>query len=123
AAESIIERCVTEFGAIDGLVNNAGIVRFAPITEQTEADLRACFEVNALGTAFPGVHAARRMLAQGHGSIVNVSSMDHCGAPDLTAYGASKGAAASFTYGWAAELRNTNVRVNAISPTAHTGQI
>jgi NAD(P)-dependent dehydrogenase (short-subunit alcohol dehydrogenase family) len=121
-ARGLVERCVAEFGAIDGLVNNAGILRCATIEEQDEAAFRECLEVNILGTAFPGIHAARQMLAQHGGSIVNVSSMNQCGHQHVSAYGASKGGASSLTYAWAAELGGRGVRVNAISPRARSGQ-
>jgi NAD(P)-dependent dehydrogenase (short-subunit alcohol dehydrogenase family) len=61
AAAGLVDRCVSEFGMIDGLVNNAAILRLATIEEQDEAAFRECVNVNIFGTAFPGIHAARRM--------------------------------------------------------------
>jgi NAD(P)-dependent dehydrogenase (short-subunit alcohol dehydrogenase family) len=77
-------------------------------------------EVNLLGTAFCSVHAVRRMRAQGHGSIVNVTSGSQAGWSLMGAYGASKGGIASLTYCWALDLVGTGVRVNAISPVGET---
>jgi NAD(P)-dependent dehydrogenase (short-subunit alcohol dehydrogenase family) len=64
------------------------------------------------------------MVAAGSGgTIVNVSSGNQCGHKDLVTYGATKGAVSTLTYGWARELEEHGIRVNAISPNAHTGQI
>ena len=113
--------CVQAYGRIDGLLNNAGILRHGRITEMSERDLRAMLEVNTIGTVACASHAIRRMLAQdGHGSIVNVASGSQAGDIALGAYGASKAAVASLTFSWALELRDTNIRVNALSPLAHT---
>lgn len=79
AAEALVARCVAEFGALDGLLNNAGIVRLARPEELDEATLRRVVEVNLLGSAFCGVHAVPRMLEQGHGSLVNVTSGSQSG--------------------------------------------
>ena len=120
-AERLIDACVGEYGRIDGLVNNAGILRHGRITEVTEHDFRNMLDVNTLGTAGCAAHAARHMLRQGTpGSIVNVASGSQAGDIALGAYGASKAAVASLTYSWAMELRDTNVRVNAMSPLAGT---
>jgi len=120
-AGELIETCVKAYGHIDGLLNNAGILRHGRITEMSERDLRAMLDVNTVGTAACASHAIRRMLAQdGHGSIVNVASGSQAGDIALGAYGASKAAVASLTFSWALELRDTNVRVNALSPLAHT---
>ena len=124
AAADMVAACVSEFDGIDGLVNNAGIVgRLRPMFEETEDVARRVFHVNAFGTLFPGIHAARAMVRGGGGAIVNVSSGNQCGHALLSTYGATKGAAASFTYAWAADLAEHNIRVNAISPNAHTSQI
>lgn len=124
AAKQIIDRCVTEFGGIDGLVNNAGIVTFTKMLDETEENIRRIIDVNTFGTIFVGVHAARAMVEGGSGgAIVNVTSGNQCGHVYVTTYGASKGAVASLTYAWARELAEHNIRVNAISPNAHTHQI
>ena len=118
---AIVEACIQAFGKIDGLVNNAGILRHGRVTEMTEADMRAMFAVNTFGAAACGSQAIRAMLAAGTpGSIVNVASGSQAGDIALGAYGASKAAVASLTYSWAMELKDTNVRVNAVSPLAAT---
>lgn len=120
-AGALIETCVTNYGRIDGLLSNAGILRHGRITEMTESDLRAMLEINTIGTAACASHAIRHMLKQeGPGSIVNVASGSQAGDIALGAYGASKAAVASLTYSWALELKDSNVRVNALSPLAHT---
>jgi NAD(P)-dependent dehydrogenase (short-subunit alcohol dehydrogenase family) len=123
-ARSIVAACISELGGVDGLVNNAGILgRLRPMTEETEEVVRRVIDVNVLGVLFVGIHAARAMVDGGGGAIVNVTSGNQCGHALLSTYGASKGAVASFTYAWAADLAEHGIRVNAISPNAHTGQI
>lgn len=120
-AQSLVDACIDAFGAISGIVNNAGILRIGKILDLTEADLRRMIEVNLIGTAACASHAARRMLAAGKGgSIVNVASGSQAGDIALGGYGATKGGVASLTYSWAMELRGTGVRVNALSPLAET---
>jgi NAD(P)-dependent dehydrogenase (short-subunit alcohol dehydrogenase family) len=125
SAQALVNCCITAFSGIDGLVNNAGVVgRLRTMLEETEEVLRKILDVNVLGSMFVGVHAARAMVAGGTGgSIVNVSSGNQCGHRLLAAYGASKGAASSLTYAWAVELAEHGIRVNAISPNAHTDMI
>jgi NAD(P)-dependent dehydrogenase (short-subunit alcohol dehydrogenase family) len=119
-AGTLVSRCREEFGSIDGLVNNAGIFRLADPFTQDPEEFRAVVEVNLLGTAYCGLHAIRAMREQGGGSVVNVTSGSHAGYAGVGAYGASKGGVASLTYCWAADLKGTPVRVNAVSPNAHT---
>lgn len=119
-AARVIETCVESFGAIDGLVNNAGVLHAGAAWEDTETAIRQTVEVNVLGAMFCGVHALRSMVARGSGSIVNVVSGSMLGIPHLSTYGATKGAIASLTWGWAVEAEGTGVRVNALSPIART---
>ncbi|GAA1033709.1 SDR family oxidoreductase [Virgisporangium ochraceum] len=116
-AGALVAHCVDAFGAIDGLVNNAGIFRLAGPYDQDPDDFRAVVEVNLLGTAYCGLHAIRAMT---RGSIVNVTSGAHAGSADMGAYGASKGGVASLTYCWAVDLAGSGIRVNAVSPNAQT---
>jgi NAD(P)-dependent dehydrogenase (short-subunit alcohol dehydrogenase family) len=119
-AATVIDRCVDEFGRIDGLVNNAGIQLLGSPWQAEEHELRRLVEINVLGTMFCGVLALRKMVPQGFGAIVNVTSGAHMGLRSLGAYGATKGAVASLTYCWANDLVGTGVRVNAVSPLAGT---
>ena len=117
----LVAACVETFGRIDGLVNNAGVLRHGRVTEMTEADFRSMLRINTLGTATCAVHAIRAMLSAGAGgSIVNVASGSQAGDIALGGYGASKAAVASLTFSWAMELKNTGIRVNAVSPLAET---
>jgi NAD(P)-dependent dehydrogenase (short-subunit alcohol dehydrogenase family) len=119
--ETLVGDCVARFGRIDGLVNNAGILRHGRAVELAEADLRRMLEVNTIGTAACGTAAIRAMLrAGGGGSIVNVASGSQAGDVALGGYAASKAAVAALTFSWALELRDTPVRVNAVSPLAGT---
>ncbi|MBX3530312.1 MAG: SDR family oxidoreductase [Rhizobiaceae bacterium] len=121
-AEELVECCISAFGLITGIVNNAGLLRPATMADATEQDFRAILGVNVMGTAACAQAAARRMLESGRGgSIVNVTSGSHAGDIGLGAYAATKGAIASLTYSWAMELRGTGVRMNALSPRGLTG--
>ncbi len=120
AAEALVARCLDAFGAIDGLVNNAGIYIPELFKDASVDTLRRLVEVNVIGVFNCGRAAVGPMLRQGHGSIVNITSGAHAGHPTLSSYGATKGAVASFTYGWALELKDSGVRVNSVSPMAST---
>lgn len=117
-ATALIERCIAAFGAIDGLVNNAAIMRPARLEQDELESLRAMIDVNIVGTFNCARAAIEPMLAAGKGAIVNVTSGAQTGQAYLGGYGATKGAVASFTYAWASEFKDRGIRVNAISPMA-----
>jgi NAD(P)-dependent dehydrogenase (short-subunit alcohol dehydrogenase family) len=119
-AGRLFARCIAEFGRIDGLVNNAGLFHMGLLTDFAPEAARALIEVNVLGAFHCAAHAVKPMVAQGAGSIVNVTSGAHLGNPAMGVYGASKGAVASMTYSWALELAASGVRVNALSPMGAT---
>lgn len=117
----LVAACIESYGRIDGLVNNAGILRHGRVTEMTETDIRSLLTINTLGTASCATHAIRAMLKAGTGgSIVNVASGSQAGDIALGGYGASKAAVASLTFTWAMELKDSGIRVNAVSPLAET---
>jgi NAD(P)-dependent dehydrogenase (short-subunit alcohol dehydrogenase family) len=119
-AERLVGACVDRYGRIDGLVNNAGLIIGGPPWDLDPADARRVVDVNVLGVVYSGLAAIRRFRAQGHGVIVNVTSGGHLGMPGLALYGATKGAVASLTYGWARDLAGDGIRVIGYSPLAQT---
>jgi len=124
-AEGLIERCIAEYGKIDGLVNNAGVHFPTRSWEMEEKSVRKQLDVNIIGTLATANRALKAMRAQGFGSIVNTTSGAHMGLAWRPDYGASKGAVSSFTYTAALELQQEGsaVRVNCMSPNAWTPMV
>lgn len=119
-AGRLVRTCIEAFGRIDGLVNNAALCHFSPVTAIDPESARSLVEANVLGPIHCTGHAVNPMLAQGSGSIINVVSGAHMGMPNLGVYGATKGAVASMVYTWALELEETGVRINGLSPFGRT---
>jgi len=119
-AEGLIERCIDEYGKIDGLVNNAGVHLPKRSWEMDEASVRKTLDINVLGTLACSGRALKAMREQGFGSIVNTTSGSQMGHEYRPDYSASKGAVSSFTFTAAVEMQGTGVRVNAVSPNAET---
>ena len=115
---SLIDQVVARFGRLDVAVNNAGTEgKPGPVTEQTAESYAATFDTNVLGTVLSLKHEMRVMLAQGHGSIINLSStMGHKGAPGASIYTASKHAVEGLTKAASLEGAGYGVRVNAVAP-------
>jgi NAD(P)-dependent dehydrogenase (short-subunit alcohol dehydrogenase family) len=119
-AQALIACAVDNFGRLDGLVNNAGMLLTGPPWEVSEDAARASIDVNVLGSIFVGTHAMKVMMGQKSGSIVNNSSSGALGAPGRAVYAAAKGALSSLTYAWAIDLAPYAIRVNAFSSVAAT---
>ena len=99
------------------LVNNAGILPFAPIAEMPLADFRRVLEVNAVGCWLGMKAVIDPMTKAGGGSIVNISSVEgFTGAAGLSAYSASKFAIRGMTKAAAQELGQFGIRVNSVHP-------
>ena len=119
-AGRLIQRAIDTYGGLDGLVNNAGLFYVTEPWDEDPARVRALIEANVLGTIYCGTHALRHLQQQRRGTVINITSGAHTGMSRMAVYGASKGAAASLTYGWALDMQPYNVRVNAVSPLAST---
>jgi NAD(P)-dependent dehydrogenase (short-subunit alcohol dehydrogenase family) len=115
---NLIDRTVAHFGRLDVAVNNAGTEgQPGPVTEQTPESYAATFDTNVLGTVLSMKHELRVMLAQGSGSIVNLSStMGSRGVANASLYTASKHAVEGLTKAAALEAAPAGVRVNAVAP-------
>jgi NAD(P)-dependent dehydrogenase (short-subunit alcohol dehydrogenase family) len=116
--EALVDRAVARFGRLDIAVNNAGTEgQPGPLTAQTAETYAATFDTNVLGMIFSLKHELRVMLAQGGGSIVNLSStMGHRGNANAGLYVASKHAVEGLTRTAALEGAAAGVRVNAVAP-------
>jgi NAD(P)-dependent dehydrogenase (short-subunit alcohol dehydrogenase family) len=115
---SMVDRAVERFGRLDVAVNNAGTEgKIGPLTEQSAESYAATFDTNVLGTILSLKHELRVMIAQGSGSIINLSStMGSRGAAGASMYVASKHAVEGLTKSAALEAAPHGVRVNAIAP-------
>src|SRR5882762_1714961 len=115
---ALVDKGIERFGRLDVAVNNAGTEgKPGPLIEQSPESYAATFETNVLGTILSLKHEMRAMLAQGHGSIVNLSStMGSRGAAGASMYVASKHAVEGLTKAAALEGAAAGVRVNAVAP-------
>lgn len=113
--DAAIEKCSAEFGPVDVLVNNAGVLHFSAIADTRLEDFERVVRINQIG-AFLGMRAALRTMPDG-GSIINVSSVEGlAGMPLVGAYTASKFAIRGMTKVAALELGERGIRVNSLHP-------
>ena len=115
-AAGAVEKTVDAFGALDILVHNAGYAQPGHITEQSFDEFRQQFAVNVDGV-YAGTHAAANVIRDG-GRIIIISSVNAHSMPmaGLASYGATKAAVSAFAKGWARDLGERNILVNAIQP-------
>lgn len=112
-----LQACEQRFGAITVLVNNAGVAEGAPIAETTLESYRRVTEVNQTGVFLGMKSVIPAMKRAGHGSIINMSSIDGLvGSPRIISYIASKWAVRGMTKAVAMEMGPFGIRVNSIHP-------
>jgi 3-oxoacyl-[acyl-carrier protein] reductase len=120
------DRIVADFGRLDGIVNNAGILRDAMLVKardgevtgkMTLAQWQAVIDVNLTGVFLCGREAAERMIRLGNGGvIVNISSISRAGNAGQSNYSAAKAGVAALAVVWARELARYEIRTGAIAP-------
>ena len=116
--EQMIQSVTATFGAINILVNNAGVFDMSPLVETTEESFDRVFSVNVRGMFFTLKAVAAIMLKQKQpGKVINIASESgRRGEPMIAAYCASKAAVISITQSAGLELIKRGIHVNAISP-------
>ncbi len=122
AAQALVDRAVTEFGRLDVLVNNAGILRDATLWKMTDDDFDAVITTHLRGTFTCTRAAAVRMREQGDGGrIICVGSpTGQVGNFGQTNYAAAKAGIVGMVRTWAMELARAEITVNAVVPVAAT---
>lgn len=113
----VVAQVVAEMGRLDILVNNAGIIRRSPALEFSEADWDEVLQINLKALFFLSQAAARHMVGQGGGKIINIASMlSFQGGILVPSYTAAKSGVAGLTRGLANEWAKHRINVNAIAP-------
>ncbi len=117
SVKALFDRATQEWGSLDILVNNAGITRDGLLLRMDEEDWDAVLETNLKGTFLCTRAAAKLMIKQRRGRIINITSiMGQIGNPGQANYSASKAGIIGFTRTAARELGGRNVTVNAVAP-------
>src|SRR6266567_6100746 len=114
---TLIDKVVSEFGAIDILVNNAGTIRRAPAADHPIEDWYKVLETNLTSVFRLTQLAGRHMLAQGSGKVINIASLlTFQGGVFVPSYAAAKGGVGQLTKAFANEWAAKGINVNAIAP-------
>ena len=118
SVEELVSSTVTQFGRLDFMVNNAAIMRVAPLVEMKFNDWRVMFDVNVHGIFLGSKAAARQMILQENGGVIinGSSGAGRKGVPYFSAYCATKAAIINMSQTFAQELAEHKIRVNCYTP-------
>jgi len=116
-ADRVVKETVAHFGKLDILVNSVGTQVRKPALEIVEQEFDALIGVNLKSVYFLTQAAAKDMIKNKKGKIINITSLtSFIGLPNVSIYGASKGGILALTRQWAIEWAKHNINVNAIGP-------
>ena len=114
---AMIEKTIAHFGRLDVLINNAGVSFSSLVTDISLSEWEQLFSVNVTGTFLASKYAAKHMIKNHSGKIINTSSIwGVSGASCESCYSASKGAVIAFTKALAKELGPSGITVNCVAP-------
>lgn len=117
SAKDAVEQCIKAYGRIDILVNNAGTIHRAPLLEGENDAWQKVIDLNLSAVYYLSKVAAKYMVEQGGGKIINIASMlSFQGGKFVPSYTASKHGVAGITKSFANELAEKNIQINAIAP-------
>lgn len=115
AVTALFDKTIAEFGRVDVIVNNAGVMTTQPIAEMEDATFDAMMDINVRGT-FNMLREGAKHLRD-HGRVINFSTTAlHLKLPGYAVYNATKAAVEAMTAVYAKELRGRQITVNAVAP-------
>ncbi|RCK20347.1 SDR family oxidoreductase [Thalassospira lucentensis] len=115
AVTALFDKTIAEFGGVDVIVNNAGVMTTQPIAEMSDATFDAMMDINVRGT-FNMLREGAKHLRD-HGRVINFSTTAlHLKLPGYAVYNATKAAVEAMTAVYAKELRGRQITVNAVAP-------
>jgi len=117
AVVQAIEKIEKEVGAIDIVINNAGIIVRTPVLDLSVEDFRKVVDIDLTGPFIVSKYVAKNMMKRKSGKIINICSMmSELGRDNVSAYAAAKGGLKMLTKNMATELARFNIQVNGIGP-------
>lgn len=115
AVKALFDKTIAEFGGVDVIVNNAGVMTTTPIADMDDATYDAMMDINVRGT-FNMLREGAKHLRD-HGRVINFSTTAlHLKLPGYAVYNATKAAVEAMTGVFAKELRGRQITVNAVAP-------
>jgi NAD(P)-dependent dehydrogenase (short-subunit alcohol dehydrogenase family) len=115
--DALVARTIAELGGLDILVNNSGVAKVAPLAEMSVEDWRWMVDINLTGV-FNGCRAAaRHLISQQRGKVINVASvLGAVGLPGYASYSATKGGVIALTRTLGVEWARHGIQVNGLAP-------
>ena len=118
STDEMVESCISKYGRVDILINNAGILRDGMLHKMEEDQWDSVIKVNLYGTYNCARSCIDHMIEQKYGRIVNLSSLARLGNVGQTNYSATKAGVVGLARTWGKELGKYNITANAIAPGA-----